>query len=248
MWVSASNGNNSSALWKTGIASPVRAWAATGTAAAVFGGGFGVVQAASGSLPNQMLYPVKRTVEQVEMAWPMRSDSDRSRLHDELARRRTEETALVAGRGDSAPIVALSGRAAGHVESATVIVLSQADRGLEPYRERRPAPPPRTDRDELGRFRQRLTAHRGQLELDYNYGTNLLQRVLVIAPPELQPRVRLAMEILSVQYQTSMQQVDHRLEELSLLQGTPVPNSSPALPRSRFGSPTATPLGAFMPR
>lgn len=225
---------------------PARAWATGGAAVVLFGGGFGVVQAASGSMPTDTLYPVKRTVEEVQLSWPMRSAAGRTRFHDQLARRRTEEAAKMADRGAPAQIVSLSDRAAGHVETATVIVITQAERGLRPYREPRQRPESLTiGPDEMQRFQRLLAGYRARLEFEFGYNMSLLQQVLATAPQEYQPRVRLAMEILTVQYQESQRQLDRKLEELSIFAG---PQGLPTGPRSQFSPPTAVPLGAFQPR
>ena len=62
-----------------GVGAHVRMWAATATAVIVFVGGFGVVRASSDSLPGDTLYGVKRTVERVQLAWPLRSDESKAR-------------------------------------------------------------------------------------------------------------------------------------------------------------------------
>ena len=109
---------------------PLKAWSAAMAGVVVFGGGFGVVQAASGALPSDTLYPVKWAMEQAQLNWPFRSEDGQLQFQDSLARRRTNEMVRLATRdkpGDFTQATALLGD---HVEGATTLTLKSADRML----------------------------------------------------------------------------------------------------------------------
>ena len=100
------------------LVGPIKAWAATAAMMVVFLGGFGVVQASSGTVPGNVLYPVKRTVERVQLAWPLQSDEAKARLSERLASRRADELAKVIDRGHVAKAEHLSERITHNIERA----------------------------------------------------------------------------------------------------------------------------------
>ena len=84
-----------------------RSWFATGTriaataaavAVAIVASGTGTVLAAQGATPGDLLYPVKRTGEQVQLAFAF-SDSREAELRDTLVERRMKELDEVAASG-----------------------------------------------------------------------------------------------------------------------------------------------------
>ncbi|MSQ25379.1 MAG: hypothetical protein EXR49_03755 [Dehalococcoidia bacterium] len=110
---------------------PLKAWSAAMAGVVLFGGGFGVIHAASGSLPSETLYPVRRAVEKAQMNWPFRSDEGRGQFHEALARRRADEMVRLATRDQPGDFTQASALLGGHVQGAATLALKQADRMLD---------------------------------------------------------------------------------------------------------------------
>ncbi len=110
-----------------GVAAHLRVWAATATAIVVFAGGFGVVRASSDSLPGDTLYGVKRTVERVQLSWPLRSDESKARFSEHLARRRTNELIRLSAHGEPEVLTKLSEKVERNLDRATNLTIKQAD-------------------------------------------------------------------------------------------------------------------------
>jgi uncharacterized protein (DUF433 family) len=83
---------------------PLRAWGASAAVLMLMFGGYGVVQAAEGAKPDSVLYPVKRTVEDLQQNAPFRSEESKAKLAAQFAERRTEEIAYLAEKGASGRI------------------------------------------------------------------------------------------------------------------------------------------------
>jgi len=69
----------------------------------------GTVAAASNSMPDSPLYPVKLATEQAQMTMTF-SDEGKAELYAELTDKRVEEIVYMAGKGDSAGVTVLSRR------------------------------------------------------------------------------------------------------------------------------------------
>ncbi len=105
---SASRGSGGG-VWRMPTAIlPLRAWAASAAVLVLMLGGYGVVQAAEGAKPDSILYPVKRTVEDVQQNAPFRSEGSKAQLAGQFADRRTDEIAYLAEKGESAKIEGLT--------------------------------------------------------------------------------------------------------------------------------------------
>ena len=139
--------------WQPALPGPIMAWAASAAMLVMVLGGFGVVSASSGSVPGDALYPVKRTVERVQLAWPLQSDEAKARRSERLASKRAEELVKVLERGDTVKAEQVSLRITHNLERATRIrskaeekvaeehvALAQQEATLEP-REPTVAPP-----------------------------------------------------------------------------------------------------------
>ncbi len=199
----------------------LRAWASAAAALVIVVGGYGVVEASSDSKPNELLYPIKRTVERVRLAWPLRSDESRGRLSEELARRRAEELAEIAVQSPPKRLAALSGRVAENIDRAVAISLEQTDRderrlsqqldasaGLE-----RPESVQRAHAlNEAVEQRLRLTKER--LERDAETHRQRLEQVLAHAPQERKEQVRKAIQQVNEPYRQALQQIDTRLDQI----------------------------------
>jgi len=96
-------------IWRIPTAlMPLRAWGASAAVLVILFGGYGVVHASGDAKPRGVLYPVKRTVEDLQERAPFRSDDSKAKLAAQFAERRTEEIAYLAERGESAKIPALT--------------------------------------------------------------------------------------------------------------------------------------------
>ncbi|MEE9284109.1 MAG: DUF5667 domain-containing protein [Dehalococcoidia bacterium] len=230
---------------------PLGAWAAAAMLTIVFAGGFGVVQASSDSLPNDVLYPVKRTVERARLAWPFRSAEGKARLSEELARRRADEIARVATKNQPKRLAALAERLAENVQRSVRLSLREADRGQARVAERLQRTTGQASEAEMERIRQlhqkvqqRLTETRTRLQRDYQANRERLQFVLAHAPADRQALVRSAIQQVDGHYQDALRRIDVRLSILE--EGQPPglrrrsPEAVPGAPRpgvERDGSP-----------
>jgi hypothetical protein len=94
-----------------------------------FAGG-SVFAASTDSAPGDLLYPVKRTLEQIQMAFTF-SDAGKAELHAMLASRRVEEIELIAPTGDTASVEKLSSEFEDHMQKVGELAaaISEADNG-----------------------------------------------------------------------------------------------------------------------
>ena len=110
---------------------PMKGWVAMASIMVLFLGGFGVVQASSGSAPGDLLYSVKRTVERGQLAWPLQSDEAKARLSERLAARRSDEIVKLIERGKTAKLVELTARVEKNLDRATRLRLDNGDADLQ---------------------------------------------------------------------------------------------------------------------
>lgn len=94
-----------------------------------FAGG-SVFAASTDSAPGDLLYPVKRTLEQIQMAFTF-SDAGKAELHAMLASRRVEEIELIAPTGDTASVEKLSSEFEDHMQKVGELAaaISEEDNG-----------------------------------------------------------------------------------------------------------------------
>lgn len=85
--------------------------------------GAGTVAAASDSLPDETLYPVKLATERVRLTFAL-SDVSKAKLHTRLAERRAMEIAEMARQGKSDAIPELTQRLVKHLEKVSYAVES----------------------------------------------------------------------------------------------------------------------------
>ena len=200
------------------LGGPLGAWAAAAVAVVIFAGGFGVVQASSDSLPNDVLYPVKRTVERVRLAWPLRSDEGKARLSEKFARRRGEEIARIATNNKPERVAALAELLAKDVDRAVGLSLKQADkaeaRAAKRLR-RATGEPPEAEMQRIRKLYQametRLGGTRARLERDYLLTRTRLEALLPRAPDDRKAQVQSAIQQLDRHYQDGLRRVDERL-------------------------------------
>ena len=187
------------------LTGPWRAWATAGALSViVFVGGFGVVQGSSDSVPGQVLYPVKRTVEQARLSLPFQSREAKARLSAELAARRANEMAILARKNKTSQLAALTQRLEKHLTKAADISVGLAARELERLRETQGLTDPQR--------RQHLLEVRDRLEQDYRAGLARLQAVAREAPPEARPHILQAAERVKEHYLTALQRINQPLQ------------------------------------
>ena len=87
---------------------------------AVVGGGAGTVAAASGSLPGDALYPVKRATEEVRLAFQF-SQEGKAKLHVAYADHRAQEIALLVQDGQTEQIPLAEGNLVKNLDQASRI-------------------------------------------------------------------------------------------------------------------------------
>ena len=99
-----------------------RAVAAVGLLTLLFaGGGTGTALAAQGSVPGDVLYPVKRATERTRLAFTI-SDEGEARLRQQLMDRRLEEVEAVTARGRDHFVPELTGQIQRHANRARAII------------------------------------------------------------------------------------------------------------------------------
>ncbi len=148
----------------------------------VFGGAAGVSAASGGSVPGDPLYPVKTAKEWVLLSMP-RSDMARARLQADLAQRREEEIAELAGRGDVDKVQALTKRLNRHLETATYLAVNR---------------PPGAQDDEDTRML------RGYLKEKYQQHQQMLQTSVQNTALHLRPRMRQSLEESSEKFEAAI--------------------------------------------
>jgi hypothetical protein len=93
-----------------------------------------VFAVSTNSVPGDLLYPAKRALEQIQMAFTF-SDESKAELHAMFASRRIEEIQLIATTGDAASVEKLSSEFEDHMqkvgELATAIGEKDNDENLE---------------------------------------------------------------------------------------------------------------------
>lgn len=109
------------------VAEARRPWLVAAALLLMAAGVWGVSQAAAGSLPGSPLYVVKRGQEWMAFQAPL-SDTQRSELLGEVARRRLAELRIVAAHGDAAEAHRLTGDLGATVESLIQLTSDMAAR------------------------------------------------------------------------------------------------------------------------
>ncbi len=135
--------------------------------------GGGTVAAASNSMPDSILYPVKLATENVQLALTT-SELDRARLCANFADRRVAEIIYMADRGDARRVEVLTGRLDDRLEKLVALVAeleAYEANGAEamlsvPDGDAAPAePPPPAVEEDGGRGRNRHGQHRNRAGL-----------------------------------------------------------------------------------
>jgi len=208
-----------------------RPWRAAGVALSgilvLFLSGAGVVWASSDSLPDETLYPVKRTVERVRYSWPLQSDDARAQYSADLAARRGGELVEMARRHKERHLEPLSQRIERNLERTTEISVGNAGEVLPPASGPaggEPSPQEEARYREVLARRQRLQYIRQRLDRDYEATMAHLRDVEAYTSPEFQPRVRFAMERVTEHYDRALRRMD------ALLDGAP-PGAGPRFRR-----------------
>ncbi len=88
---------------------------------AVIFSGAGTVAAASYSMPDQTLYPVKEATETVRLALTF-SDTEKARVNVKLAETRSEEIAVMAGKGNTEQVGILTKKLTTHLQEAQLAI------------------------------------------------------------------------------------------------------------------------------
>ncbi|MFQ5873247.1 MAG: DUF5667 domain-containing protein, partial [Dehalococcoidia bacterium] len=111
------------ASWVTRLFQGQLRWAAAAAAVLVFllGGGTGTVVAAQGSLPGDLLYPVKRISEQARLTFAFSEDSE-AKLRLKLAERRAQEISKLVSAGRTSLLEPTEKNLDGHLATLAHIV------------------------------------------------------------------------------------------------------------------------------
>ena len=170
--------------------------------------GGGTVAAASNSMPDEPLYPVKLATEQVWLAFTP-SDISKAELYAKLADRRVTEIASIASKGEPEHLEKVTNRLNNYL--VMIAVLAKARAGEEkaaPAPAMAPSPPAETGKDEPsyprnGRLaRLRVTVAR--------YAVNhpaALRAMLKTAPESAKPALLRAIAIAEARYQQALEAV-----------------------------------------
>jgi len=124
--------------------------------------GAGTVTAAGGTVPGDLLYPVKMATEEVRLALTF-SDLAKAELHVDLAEQRVDEIRKLVERGEPEKITQLAARVVAHLEEADRVV-AIGDEGIA-----------------------ELKAH---LERSATVQLAKLEQILLAAPPEAKTAVQ----------------------------------------------------------
>ena len=172
--------------------------------------GGGTVAAASYSMPDNALYPVKLTTERVQLMLTL-SDIDKARLCTRLADRRVAEIIYMANKGDSQQVEAITQRLDKHLVMLTSLVPAakedSAPRALAPLPELAPSEEAAAGKDsyteENNRTKLKMTVAR--------YAINhpeALRTALNKAPESAKPALRRSIIILVNGYERALKALD----------------------------------------
>ena len=107
--------------WRLPAFVPRRALVTACVVLALLLAGAGTVTAAGGTVPGDLLYPVKMATEEVRLAFTF-SDPAKAELHVDLAEQRVDEIRKLVERGESEKITQLAARVVAHLDEAGRIV------------------------------------------------------------------------------------------------------------------------------
>jgi|GEM_PF-4945877 len=192
--------------------------------------GAGTVRASLDSLPGSPMYEVKIATEQVQLALA-RSDTDRARIHADLADKRAQEMAAEARFGKAKEVSHLGNKLNSHIERA--IELTQlAEEDESPPRDAAPKDyPPKPSRLQGtptdGPLRTAPTARKGfkgpmgpvrqTLRQRFIIHQRMLEAAIDEAPPAHRPALRKTLGEHGLKYRKLLE----KLGEASQEQGSP---------------------------
>ncbi len=209
----------------------LRAWAIGSAAAmAIVVGSVATVGASSSSVPGEALYPVKRTVEKVQLMLPG-SEASKGRVQLAMARRRVAEMATLAQKGKEEQFLTLSDQLDYNLVQATDLATAPVELPKDQTIQKTPqekglSPVPAA----LLARQRRITQMRALLERDYRAEVVELDAILSQAPPESRQALQKVVEKIRARYRAA-------IESLLKEEGRPLPqHSSNGAPKSNQSS------------
>jgi hypothetical protein len=182
--------------------------------------GSGTVVAASNSMPDNTLYPVKLATEQVQLALTP-SQIGKAKLCAELADRRVAEIVYMANKGDARQVELITQRLDKRLATLAILALAQKSGEAPmlmvppaPAEETppEPAPPPQPGRGWGGREDNAQADNRAQLRNTVaHYAAKnqaVLRAVLGKVPESARPALRRAIAVSEAGYQRALEALD----------------------------------------
>ncbi|MBI3743895.1 MAG: hypothetical protein HY261_06375 [Chloroflexi bacterium] len=194
-------------------------WTAAVASFVLVAGSYSVVQASSDTLPNDTLYPVKRTVERARLAWPMTSDTTKARLRQDFANRRADELLKLAPRESEVGLKAHSAVLARSLDGvvADSFRLAQRDeQHVQAYLQRAAIERRSALAEQDLRFvaTQRLEELRERMGRDRREHVQRLQAQLTQISGDKKPAVEHTLASMDSLYQQAMSRIDGKVEEM----------------------------------
>jgi hypothetical protein len=181
-------------------------WAMAMTAvAAILLAGVGAAAASANALPDDALYPVKLTAEQVRVTLAF-SDVDEAKLHLQFAERRAGEMTEMARQGKSDEISMLTEQIASHLSELAVAEatpgITETTPGITEEKPRAQAPPAPASSEEATTYDVVKDTEGLVAALRQSWAMNLavLEGALGQAPEELKPALEQAIGSLAEDY------------------------------------------------